>query len=1274
MKKEGLLVFCLFLSFGLFSCVNLIPGSGGVNVEQINMDNLPEVIIPISPVQAEIAYDEAEIFINQKILVPHSDSKPDLYYVVIFVTNISEVNKMIQCFVPYSVLPMPGFETNEEMLEFFENADGVFSGKGYSNVMPYYALITSKHYNEFLMNHTFVFKPIRKVSYTELSNMGGLDISFINEYTTRIEECGWTNTNSTKGFFDWLQAIWGNISDALGGIGAVLVEKTKCHIHFKYSKPDSSMQHKWVEGIYPDINVKFHYANGSIGSFSKRIDQYGNIEIDLPKNTTYKMFFELFSYYACYTYNHLGYGWIFDRYYYTKDSTEQFSEVVNIQSDGIAYSALMGIFYELNTYAKSFDLDPGQVWIEAVELGNKAGMATPFGIDIDLSYQYNKEVCAHEYGHYIHMMKSSLGELFRLDWEINTRPINFPDGTTDPIYSSYPNVLKQEAWAEFFAVTFLINRYGGEAIEKNNLCKILEANFGSKEVLFASETQNFNSIGRSDDYYLDHDYYLYRFDFIRYYKEASILYDLWDKNEYSEYFDQYLFLEYGNQAKSITTYRLIGAFFNDGTEFTNTFFLNSAFNKNAIITREKDLDKVSLSIKEIFEYLKFSIIYYDKTLEECLPLGIPEINNMLGLHSSDYPVYSPNNKPLNIINTINPDASIRISWSAIPFIDGYYVYKYTNNFYIERFYTTGLNYIDKKGLKSGLSYQYRVTAVSGGAESPQSDLTTTLPIPIPQTPIGFSAIASVNGSISLSWNSVSGALSYIITRNAPGLSEKKMFLTSLNYIDTNLVTNKTYSYTIMISNYSGYSTNSVIKSITPLLPNNPNNLTISALTLDLVRLSWDTVNGANQYLIQRVDVSNSQIMEFTTINNWFVDSTIQNDKLYQYKVWAKNILGKSTSYSAINVQTPNTDGVIVSVNTPSYMTNLPSAFIMQGLATSGGVFPADNVYYKFNTGGFSQVSVDTNATWNISVSNLSIGQNTLYIYCVDSGGNSSLTNTIPFVVYPRAIYMSSFGSFGSIYTSYGQSSLNILISSNNLLFIFDAYAKSIKLFNTNGVFIRSWNLGMSLIHPLSQLFQLKDGYFFITGAGGSIHMLNTNNSTYSMAPTPLSVTPLSPNFSCNAYRFIFNDFYSYISDYGSVYSCCVFIASNSTYLSKIILEDQMAEMDVFGNNIYVLDKNKIKIYNASANLLNTLNNITVGNNPYGNEESIIVDENFIYICDPHDTYKIKIFNHQGTKLYQFGLQGSAVGQFNAPTDIKKLGNYIIIADAGNNRIQKFLLY
>jgi hypothetical protein len=1163
MKKVGVFVSVLFLSVSLFSCANLTPnGGGGENAVEINVSDLPELAIPLSPAEAEAAYADAQVFMDQKVMVPYDDAHPDLYYVMMFVTNSVDMKNLLTYYIPYSVFPMPGYETNEALLVYGQNV-GAFTGGEYTNVFPFYALITAAHYNYFLSTNIFIFKPIRQITYTELSNLGGFDNSFIENYNTKISYMGLTNT--TK-WWPWepqfWEAIWGNLCDASGYIGDALAPKVNCNFYCTYTYYDNILGKDVTKTFPPNVFLKLHksFESGPADLASKPAEtgSDGYARQYLNKNQWYVVIMDNVTPYA---YN---FKWNITLARIFIGNHDNTYHIECPKSNNPNYGFMYGNIYGLWSFAKSEGLSPGAVLIEVKEITEDgvAGLGGIGGITIDSDYQYNLEIISHEYGHYLHHLK--LG--YDPAWKYNGM-IPYPDGTLDKIYYNNNNCFIGEGWAEFFAVAFLIKKYGKVASESNELCKLLEANIGSKEVMYVSDKSNGNVIGKNGDY-------LYRYGFPRYYKEASILYDLWDKNEYQNYFNTVFYISstmYGHAEFWIT---LIGATFYPGTQFTNGFYNAYIFDKVKVIDRENKYDQSVLPLSKILEIVVYANQHDNTSLENILlfyPYQESIMKSVVEMHSPDYPLYVPGIAPtnINLKGTVNPNGTITLSWNYCGSLMEYRIYQYINgvmhnegsfvgsntNFMYEKVTITYVNYppytlTNYTFFKPNTPYVYSMKIKCGDSESVESALVTNI-IPIPLAPSGFQTTELNSIRVSMKWNAVPGALKYVIQKISSNMTSgtktsNNINVTGTEYTDNSIVSGTRYIYKICSQNYAGKGTN-------------------SATVID-------------------ISLSGPQIVLYTPTNN----STNGYNNVY-----------------------------------------------FSGSALSDGDHPATNVYIKFDGGAYTSVSVDTNGEWSKLCSFGSKGNHTVYYYCVDENGMSSMECVMPFYVNKMYVIsvLSTVGSKGIGDGQFSNTIFSMALDSSGYTYVVDHDSFRVEKFLLNdsvGTYVTKWGSKGTA--------DTQFGEYQGHGPKGIV---------YSSLSNRVIVADV-----VNCYMKFF--------DTSGVYKGKWYWPYASGYLGK---------MAVGGNYLYVTDffsGGKVTIFTLKGSKVGVLGTGKLSSSGQG----IASYGDKVYIADIGYS-KIMVFSTNGTFISEFGSYGTNLGQFKNPRGIDADAKYIYVADTGNNRIQIF---
>ncbi len=156
--------------------------------------------------------------------------------------------------------------------------------------------------------------------------------------------------------------------------------------------------------------------------------------------------------------------------------------------------------------------------------------------------------------------------------------------------------------------------------------------------------------------------------------------------------------------------------------------------------------------------------------------------------------------------------------------------------------------------------------------------------------------ANVSSGIQITWDKVSGAKGYYVSRKTSGGSYQQIAeITSgskVKYVDKTAKAGKTYSYTVRAyskSETSGVKDKTIVRLKTPSVS--------LKTTSKRVNISWKKITGAKGYYVYR-KTSSGKYKKIATVKGVskikYVDKTAKSGKKYSYKVCAYS--GKSTSY------------------------------------------------------------------------------------------------------------------------------------------------------------------------------------------------------------------------------------------------------------------------------------------------------------------------------------------------------------------------------------------
>jgi len=238
----------------------------------------------------------------------------------------------------------------------------------------------------------------------------------------------------------------------------------------------------------------------------------------------------------------------------------------------------------------------------------------------------------------------------------------------------------------------------------------------------------------------------------------------------------------------------------------------------------------------------------------------------------------PAPKNLRVDSTWN---SITISWDAVEGADKYYVRKNNDHVYDGPDTTYTITNLNPDVPYTLYVYGYNTTSNKLGELGRITGVTKKFP-----APDHFKAVPKTN-SVQLSWDAVDHAVEYELKRG------KLIIYTGplTTFIDTDLDEGKAYNYTVIAKNdySSGYpAAASTSTLVTPRLPY-PENVRVTELTYNKVRLDWDAVDGADEYEISRNGMTIRIPMETWWVENF--EEGLSGDISYKIAAIRKGVSG-----------------------------------------------------------------------------------------------------------------------------------------------------------------------------------------------------------------------------------------------------------------------------------------------------------------------------------------------------------------------------------------------
>ena len=346
--------------------------------------------------------------------------------------------------------------------------------------------------------------------------------------------------------------------------------------------------------------------------------------------------------------------------------------------------------------------------------------------------------------------------------------------------------------------------------------------------------------------------------------------------------------------------------------------------------------------------------------------------------------------PSGVTAAVQGLTSIIISWNSVDGATSYEVYN--GDVQVATIDDPATSYT-VSGLLPATEYTYSVKACNtSGCSVAASAATTRTPVAIPATPSGVTAAVQGLTSIRISWDSVDGAATYQV-HNGDELVTTINNPSTTSYTVSGLLPATEYTYSVKACNLSGCSDSaSAATTRTPVaIPAVPSNVAAAVQGLTSIRISWDSVDGAEYYEVHN---GNVLVANKTHPNTSYTATDLLPATEYTYKVKACNLSGCSDSASAATTRTP--------VAIPATPSNVAAA--VQGLTSIR--ISWDSVdgaeYYEVHNGN---VLVANNTHPNTSYTATDLLPNTEYTYSVKacnisgcSVAASAATTTTPVAI------------------------------------------------------------------------------------------------------------------------------------------------------------------------------------------------------------------------------------------------------------------------------------
>ncbi|GAA4860244.1 hypothetical protein GCM10023310_44360 [Paenibacillus vulneris] len=278
---------------------------------------------------------------------------------------------------------------------------------------------------------------------------------------------------------------------------------------------------------------------------------------------------------------------------------------------------------------------------------------------------------------------------------------------------------------------------------------------------------------------------------------------------------------------------------------------------------------------------------------------------------------APAAAPSGLAGELTAGPTISLQWEPVDGADQYLIYRSTSTMpYFKVIESSKSTEYTDAATELGITYQYKVSAVNAGGESPQSSPVEVLAFdpskPKPSVPTGLQVADAKSMSVALKWSPVDGAVSYEIYRAAlpNGAYQKIAAVSKAAFTDKTVSPSTSYSYKVAAAGVGGASALSEGVSTTTkpqvAQPQAPEGLTAGEVTAAAFAIQWNPVNSAERYYVYRKGIGDNDFTRLgSTVSPRYLDDTVSADRAsYIYKVTAENEMGESAASRELAIDMP----------------------------------------------------------------------------------------------------------------------------------------------------------------------------------------------------------------------------------------------------------------------------------------------------------------------------------------------------------------------------------
>ncbi|WP_186785982.1 fibronectin type III domain-containing protein [Paenibacillus agilis] len=200
-----------------------------------------------------------------------------------------------------------------------------------------------------------------------------------------------------------------------------------------------------------------------------------------------------------------------------------------------------------------------------------------------------------------------------------------------------------------------------------------------------------------------------------------------------------------------------------------------------------------------------------------------------------------------------------------------------------------------KGLQPGTQYTISVSAINASGEGSSRNAGF---LSLPDAPNQFSTVQINEHDIQLHWNTVTSATYYSVFRDGLSIYGGPWNMA----LDTGLEAGTAYNYSLSALNATGLSALAELKNIMTL-PTKIEVLTVSDPTTNSLRLNWNSVRGASEYVIE---MDGKPYRTVPSGTNQLMVTGLQAGTSHAFEVLAVNKSGAGSRTKVTGMTIPST--------------------------------------------------------------------------------------------------------------------------------------------------------------------------------------------------------------------------------------------------------------------------------------------------------------------------------------------------------------------------------